>query len=398
MKKAIPPMKTSPSDRAPGWIAVTRGAALGMAALVALNLAEVQVLGTSAVDNWLVSLRPLSETLGVVALAAMIPCLLLYVVRPALPGVLRTVVFLSLLAMCGAWARELMQANAIADPLQRNAALTRPLGLLLINLVIVIGIPGSALLSNQGRSSVFSILFSAILTLAGFPILSIQTEGVPIGGSGAAARAVVVFATAGDAGGELSEAMIDRLTTAMEQLREHPRSVLVLCGSAGDRQLATVAQMRKFVTDGGVQESRIRDDSAGGELQSVLQRVRELPQVRGEPEVVLVSHWYELARLKMLSHRSGLRARLVAAKQQHALFGQNRLVVFEAWLYGRAMVEPAMSFLQDVRVPSEAELEPLELREDKVPEGENPFREVLDGAERDGKGLGGENASGSEPR
>jgi len=72
---------------------------------------------------------------------------------------------------------------------------------------------------------------------------------------------------------------------------------------------------------------------------------------------------------------------MVAAEQQHALFGQNRLVVSEAWLYCRAMVEPAMSFLQDVRVPSEAELEPLELREDKVPEEESPFREVLDGAE-----------------
>jgi uncharacterized membrane protein YwaF len=128
LKKTILPTSSFRSDRAPGWIAVTRGAALGMAILIALNLAEVRTSGTSAVENWMYSLRPLTESMGSALLAVMIPSLLLYVFRPALPGLLRTVLFVVVLAMCFFPGREFLQANSITDPTARNAAMARPWG------------------------------------------------------------------------------------------------------------------------------------------------------------------------------------------------------------------------------------------------------------------------------
>ena len=375
LKKTILPTSSFRSDRAPGWIAVTRGAALGMAILIALNLAEVRTSGTSAVENWMYSLRPLTESMGSALLAVMIPSLLLYVFRPALPGLLRTVLFVVLLAMCFFPGREFLQANSITDPTARNAAMARPLGLLLISVVIVFGLLGCAMPSVRGRSSVMVILFSALLTIVGFPILSIQAEAVSQGVDTTSARAVLVFAAAGDGGGEISEAMQDRLQTAVKQLEKNPRSVLLLCGDSGDRVLASTQQMQGFVAEAGIPERRILVDDRGGKLQEVLQRVRGLPPLKDEPEVVLVGHWYELARLKLLSRRSGLRAGMVAAEQQHALFGQNRLVLSEAWQLFQAMTDPAIHFLREVRVPSETEMEQPVVPDTQDVDQESPFRE-----------------------
>lgn len=375
LKKTILPTSSFRIDRAPGWIAVTRGAALGMAILIALNLAEVRTSGTSAVENWMFSLRPLTESMGLALLAMLIPSLLLYVFRPALPGLLRTVLFVVLLAMCFFPGREFLQANAIADPIARNAAIARPLGLVLINLVIVFGVLGCAMPTVRGRSSVLVIIFSAVLTIVGFPILCIQTEAVPQGVDAASARAVLVFAAAGDGGGEISEAMEDRLQTAVKQLKKNPRSVVLLCGNSGDRVLVSSQQMRGVVEEAGIPERRILVDDRGGKFQDVLQRVRGLPPLKDEPEVVVVGHWYELARLKLLSRRSGLRARMIAAEQQHALFGQNRLVLSEAWQLFQAMAEPAMQFLREVRVPSETELEQPVVPDKPDQDQESPFRE-----------------------
>jgi hypothetical protein len=133
--------------------------------------------------------------------------------------------------------------------------------------------------------------------------------------------------------------------------------------------------MQGFVAEAGIPERRILVDDRGGKLQEVLQRVRGLPPLKGEPEVVLVGHWYELARLKLLSRRSGLRARMIAAEQQHALFGQNRLVLSEAWQLFQAMTDPAMHFLREVRVPSETELEQPVAPDKQDLDQENPFRE-----------------------
>lgn len=375
LKKTILPTSSFRSDRAPGWIAVTRGAALGMAILIAMNLAEVRTSGTSAVENWMYSLRPLTESMGLALLAVMVPSLLLYVFRPALPGPLRTVVFLVLLAMCFFPGREFLQANSITDPAARNAVMARPLGLLLISVVIVFGLLGGAMPSARGRSSVMVILFSALLTIVGFPILSIQAEAVSQGVDATSARAVVVFAAAGDGVGEISEAMQDRLQTAVKQVEKNARSVLVLCGDSGDRVLASSQQMRGIVEEAGIPERRILVDDRGGKLQDVLQRVRGLPPLKDEPEVVLVGHWYELARLKLLSRRSGLRARMIAAEQPHALFGQNRLVLSEAWQLFQAMMDPAMHFLREVRVPSETELEQPVAPDKQDLDQESPFRE-----------------------
>jgi hypothetical protein len=94
---------------------------------------------------------------------------------------------------------------------------------LLISVVIVFGLLGCAMPSVRGRSSVMVILFSALLTIVGFPILSIQAEAVSQGVDTTSARAVLVFAAAGDGGGEISEAMQDRLQTAVKQLEKNPR-------------------------------------------------------------------------------------------------------------------------------------------------------------------------------
>jgi len=148
----------------------------------------------------------------------------------------------------------------------------------------------------------------------------------------------------------------------------------LLCGDVGSSVLTSSQQMRSIVEDAGIPERRILVDDQGGKLQEVLKRVRGLPPLKDNSEVVLVGHWYELAGLKLLSRRSGLRARMIAVEQQHALFGQNRLVLSESWQLFLALTEPALHFLKEVRVPSETEMEPPVLPDTEALDLESPFR------------------------
>ena len=94
MKTDVPALKRFANLPAPGWLAVSRGAGFGLAILLGLNLMEVFVHSTSAVENWLTDLRPLSQPMGITVLAMASTSLLMFGMRPALPGPVQFATFL----------------------------------------------------------------------------------------------------------------------------------------------------------------------------------------------------------------------------------------------------------------------------------------------------------------
>ena len=69
--------------------------------------------------------------------------------------------------------------------------------------------------------------------------------------------------------------------------------------------------------------------TAHGSHADSVQFVAALPERREDRRIIVVSHWYQLARIRMLGRQAGLQVIAVQAEQQHALFSQNRLYAAE---------------------------------------------------------------------
>lgn len=357
-RSLLPPMPQLRTPRAPGWIAVSRGAAAGLAVLLTCSLAEQRQWGTSLVDGWLFSLAPLPATAALALTAFAIPLLLLFTVCPGQPAPLRTICFLTILTCCGFCGREVWQASEQTSEQLRSAALARPLGLLLILAVTGLGVVGSGSPAFRGRSSWFAILMATVLTAGSFPLLSIQSDAVRPIPADCRTRLIVVPLCPNSSSGELSEALSDRLQTAVSELRRHPGARLLLCRLQQSGELPEKSQLRAAAELQGIPEDRLLIDAQPLPLPVLLQQYspRTAKPDTTPAQVLLVSHWYELSRLRLLTRRAGLQPVTVAARQQHALFRQNQLIAQEALLLLRDLTMPAIEFAKQSRVASETRL------------------------------------------
>lgn len=382
-RSLLPPMPQLRPSHAPGWVAISRGAAAGLAVLLMCSLAEQRQWGTSLVDGWLFSLAPLPAAAALALTAFTIPLLLLFTVAPGLPGPLRAICFLTILACCGFCGRDVWLASEQTSEQIRSAALARPLGLLLILAVTGIGVVGCGSPAFRGRSSWFAMLLAAGLTVATFPVLSIQSDAVRPVPADCKTRLIVVPLCPNSETGELSDALRDRLQTAVAELQRQPAARLLLCRMQQTGALPEASQLRAAAELQGLPEHRLLIDAQPLPLPALLLQYSAPAATAGEqpPQVLLVSHWYELSRLRLLARRAGLRPVTAAARQQHALFRQNQLVAAEALQLLRDLALPAIEFAKQSRVASETRLEddltdaaeaPAEATEAAAPFTESP--------------------------
>ena len=86
--------------------------------------------------------------------------------------------------------------------------------------------------------------------------------------------------------------------------------------------------------------------TAHGSHADSVQFVAALPERREDRRIIVVSHWYQLARIRMLGRQAGLQVIAVQAEQQHALFSQNRLYAEEATAFLKTCCAPAGKLIQ----------------------------------------------------
>ena len=358
-RSILPPMPQLRSTHAPGWVAVARGAAAGLALLLICGLAEQRQWGTSLVDGWLFSLAPLPAALALALVAFTAPLLLLFFAFPGLPQPLRLICFLTVLACCGFIGREVWQATEQTSEQLRTAALAQPLGLLLLFVVTGLGVVGCGSPRVRGRSSWFAMLVAACLTVCSFPVLSIQSAAVRPVAADFNPRLIVVPLCPKTETGELSESLLDRLQTAAAELRRYRSARLLLCGLQQSGRLPAEGQLQAAAAQLGIAAERLQIDLSGLPLPDLLlQTAVPAKNSTAQPaQVLLVSHWYELSRLRLLARRAGLQPATVAARQQHALFRQNQLIAGECLLMLGELASPVIDFARQSRVASETILD-----------------------------------------
>ena len=337
MKPAAPAPRPAPrytpqgygTPNAPGWIGVSRGAALAIAIITTLNLLEVFAFNTSAVNNWLCDFRMITQPLCIAILTMLATALLMYSLKPALPVTvwMATIVLVTIVAVFAGW--ELWDVTQRIPENLRQTAMSRPLGILMLFAVAGMGILVGDSPSMHGKSSLLIIAGSSILSVTGFVIVTLQSASIGDPIPSDAAPAILVLGCAVESDGTPSEALTDRMATGSKLFLDGHGKLLILSGGTGEGSITESAVMKKSALEAGVPETNLLLDSAGINAADSIRYAAALPELKQDRRIIVVSHWYQLARIRMLGRHVGLQVIAVPAEQQHALFDQNRLYAQE---------------------------------------------------------------------
>lgn len=354
MKPAAPALRPTPRystqgygiQNAPGWIGVSRGAALGIAIITTLNLLEVFAFNTSAVNNWLCNFRMIMQPLCIAILAMLATASLMYSVKPALPVTvwMATLVLVTIVAVFAGW--ELWDVTHHIPENLRQTAMSRPLGILMLFAVAGMGILVGDTPSAYGKSSLLIITGSSLLAVLGFVVVTLQSGSIGDPIPSDAAPAILILACAVESDGTPSEAVVDRMAAGNRLFLDGHGKLLILSGGPGEGGVTESAAMKKTALDAGVPETNLRLDSAGINATDSIRNAAALPELKEDRRIIVVSHWYQLARIRMLGRQAGLQVIAVPAEQQHALFNQNRLYAQEVVAFLKTCCAPAGKLIQ----------------------------------------------------
>lgn len=341
LKTDVPALKRLVNLPAPGWLAVSRGAGFGLAILLGLNLMEVFVHSTSAVENWLTDLRPISQPMGITVLAMASTSLLMFGMRPALPGPVQFAAFVFVAVFTGFCGRELWQISRSVSEPDRTMAMIQPLGILMLFAVSAVGILAGNSDAARGHSSWIAIFVSTILTIVCFAIVTVQSGGLSDVNPSETVPTVLVIEGQLNPNGQLSEELTDRVTTGCRLITERSGDQLLLVGGSETQA------MKKIALESKVPEEKIQVDSRSEDIESAVRIAASLTKGQSDKRIIIVSHWLELARIRISAKRAGLQVTAVAAEQKHALFNQNLRVAREVASLLKSLCEPTIAYLRN---------------------------------------------------
>jgi len=332
-------------DSAPGWMAVSRGAALGLSCLLMLNLMEVFVYSTSAAENWLTNLQPLTQSAGIASMAMFATSLLMFALRPALPApvLLASIALLAMFA--GFIGKDLWQISQHMTDATRTTAMTAPLGILMLLVVTGMGILAGNRDSTQGRSSFLSIILSAGLTLLAFGIVTVQAGRLSDSLPDTSACVIVVSRSVGNSAEDLPVDLSHRLKTASQLLQDHGK-LLVVFGRPPEPSESGSDSVRALLLDAGVPESHILADVDSTDAAAALKHLARLPQLQSDRPIIVVGDWYELARIRLLAKRLRLSVTAVLADDPDQRSDSGMRVAQEIVSLAACLVEPAIQFFR----------------------------------------------------
>jgi len=154
------------------------------------------------------------------------------------------------------------------------------------------------------------------------------------------ADAAIVFGAAVRPDGAPSHALRDRTRTACALYRRGLVHTLVLSGGRDpDAPLSEPACMARIAAAEGVPASALVLDETGEDSAATVAAARRLAEARGWHGLLMVSHDYHLARIKLACERAGLPAWTVPAVESRWLgpkpWFTAREVIAWAWYYVR---------------------------------------------------------------
>jgi vancomycin permeability regulator SanA len=120
-----------------------------------------------------------------------------------------------------------------------------------------------------------------------------------------AADVIVVFGARAYADGRPSDALADRVRTAVEVYHEGYAPRLIMSGGPGDGDVHEAEAMRSLAMELGVPEEAIELDRGGLNTEASVVNTTASLEAHGETRVLAVSHDFHLPRIRMAYQRAG---------------------------------------------------------------------------------------------
>lgn len=366
----------------PRWLAVSRGAALGLGLLFTLNFLEILHLNSSTAENWFCSLSPLPDRLGLVVLAMAVPSFLLFAVRPGVPGPVRNALLLIIALFAACSARDCREIFIAVPESTLIAACSRPLSVILPLLATAAGLLLGTQRRRSGNSSLATFLGIAAITAAGFPLACIQTDATlrPI-------PDIPLLIVPETITGPLDTTKLPQIaaTTANVWKLHHESRILLYLPASPEKSNPPLEQILKHFTDAGVpREAIITSQTAGNSPAVLFETLRSRPEIKKSTPVQLAfaGQGFRLARVKLLARRYGLKPLLIPVGTDVATTQNPIEISRECWFLLKSMAEPANEYLKSLRPPSETQL-PDSQPSDETIDPEQLLRELQDSSATD---------------
>lgn len=341
-----PQDESRPTDEvaAPGWHAVTRGAALFFSLLALISVAsEIRGQGTGA-NAWWIDLRPVSTAVvrGYFALLSML--LMAFALRPLMSPLRRgltltAVAALFVAALANAWT---YYASLREGVLQSTSAVPSALHVAACLSVVYAGVRAGGWKSHAPVRDFWTAALTFALCVASLPMTLIFCAGKT--DHRRAAGAIVVLGCCTGPAGAQSHVLAESVRTGCKLYRDKLAENLILCAADGDAEM--ISEIQRLAREMGVLNEAIILRRDADDPESAKRRAAEVFDGIDTHRMLLVGHYAHLPRATLRYLRSGWDVHAVPVRRQPSRFDD------EARLLGYETVALWKDFLQPVLPPS----------------------------------------------
>ncbi|MEZ6045860.1 MAG: ElyC/SanA/YdcF family protein [Planctomycetaceae bacterium] len=315
-------------DSAPAWPAISRGVAFFLGSLLLLNLGiQIKTGSGSTIDWWLnLSWLPPQQAHGILGVSA--ATLLLFAIKPTLPGPIRllsSIVLLGCAGLVGYTTYQYYLALHLKQ-IHSNFPVAFSLHILAMLAVVFAGMWKTYGTSKAPFRDFMLGFFTFILCIAAFPIAQMFCYGRT--DYRQPANAIVVFGCRADADGTASLSLRNRMSTGIELFKAGLAPALILSGGPGEGDVHETEAMKQIALEAGIPATAIILDEKGWSTSDTLSNIKQHfmataggadASTESPQSILAVSNFYHLPRIQMIADREELACHTVPAAETSPL-------------------------------------------------------------------------------
>ena len=319
-------------------VAVTRGLALFLGAFSLLNiLGDIRSPGFNA-NHWWIDLRPVHPFAADVFLALTSFVLVAFAVRPLASAGRRLLTFtcVAALLVVVVWNTIVFYVILASKNVRSGFPVAFSIFIGAALLLVMVGLAGKVAKPKGREKTVIGIIIGTVCLgcCIAFPLAQIYCFGKT--DYRRPADMVVVFGARVYADGKVSDALADRVRTGCRLYDDGLVSIVVLSGGPGDGEIHETDAMLAMAMGLGVPKEAILLDRKGVSTHASVQNTSVLFERVGVGNVLAVSHFYHLPRIKMSYQRRGWEVYTVPAEESYRLSAMPKFIAREVaalWVY-----------------------------------------------------------------
>lgn len=337
---------------APGWLAVSRGAALGLGMFMLLNAAERRLFEIQSAQTWLCSFAPLDPRIVLVLLALGGTAFGLFAARPDIPEPIRWITIACSALIAGGVIREL--SRILTGPAAGNArdAVFQPAAVLTVLVIILIGLLSSSRRLRAVRLPVVSLPMTALLTVFGILVATVRGQVAPDAVTPDASTLVALVCDRAPEPNDTNR-LAEQFLHAERVLKGDAESRLVVFGVGHVISDTARGVIRDSAKQSGIAETRVIFASEMSTFSQVFDEVVRTghatdeaeatdtePKPADPPLILWLGNPLRFAEVRLIASRRGIAVQCHSGEERAALRLSSGGIAVATASYGRELLLP----------------------------------------------------------